>query len=52
MDKKGTKEPRLFTDKQLRIDGKTFDVRLFFSSEKTESVSDKLMCLVTGKTQN
>ena len=52
MEKAKKKETMLFTDKQLKIDGKTFDVRLFFPSEKTESVSDKLMCLVTGKMQN
>ena len=52
MEKAKKKETMLFADKQLVIDGKTFDVRLFFPSEKTESVSDKLMCLVTGKTRN
>ena len=52
MEEKKTKETMLFADKQLKIDGKTFDVRLFFPSEKTESVSDKLMCLVTGKTHS
>ena len=52
MEKAKKKETMLFTDKQLVIDGKTFDVRLFFPSENTESVSDKLMCLVTGKTHS
>ena len=41
----------LFTDKQLKIDGKTFDVRLFFPSEKTESVSDKLNHIADEKSK-
>ena len=49
MEKAKKKETMLFTDKQLVIDGKTFDVRLFFPSEKTESVSDKLLYLISGR---
>ncbi|MBQ8120062.1 MAG: hypothetical protein IJ172_04720 [Ruminococcus sp.] len=49
MEKTKKKKTMLFTDKQLVIDGKTFDVRLFFPSEKTDSVSDKLLYLISGR---
>ena len=52
MQEKKTKETMLFTDKKLMVEGKTFDVRLCFPTAPTESVSDKLMCLVTGKTHS
>ena len=52
MEEKKTKETILFTDKKLTVEGKTFDVRLCFPTAPTDSVTDKLMCLVTGKTHS
>ena len=49
MQEKKTKETMLFTDKKLTVEGKTFDVRLCFQTEPTESVTDKLMYLIGGK---
>ena len=49
MQEKKTKETMLFTDKKLTVEGKTFDVRLCFPTELTDSVSDKLMYLISGR---
>ena len=49
MQEKKTKETMLFTDKKMTFEGKTFDVRLCFPTEPTDSVSDKLLYLISGR---
>ena len=49
MQEKKTKETMLFTDKKLTVEGKTFSVRLCFPTKPTESVTDKLLYLISGR---
>ena len=39
----------LFTDKKLTVEGKTFVVRLCFATARTDSVTDKLLYLISGR---
>ena len=49
MEEKKAKETMLFTDKKLTVEGRTFVVRLCFPIEPTDSVTDKLMYLISGR---
>ena len=45
-----TKEERWqYTDKKITVEGKTFDVRLCFPTAPTDSVTDKLLYLISGR---
>ena len=49
MEEKKTEETMLFTDKKLTEEGKIFDVRLCFPTEPTDSVTDKLLYLISSR---
>ena len=38
-----------YIDKRITVEGKTFDVRLCFPTEPTDSVTDKLLYLISGR---